>query len=384
MKDFSSHLVSFVRSIYHTDDFIPLHAPIFDDKEKSLLIDAIDSTYVSTVGEYVTKFENEVANFVGTKYAVATVNGTSALHVALLSAGVTRDDEVITQSLTFVGTCNAIKYCGANPIFMDVDRHTMSMSAESLYEFLDTSTEIREDGFCWNLKTNKIIKACVPMHCLGHPAEIDKITQICLSKNINLVEDSAESLGSFYKGKHTGTYGHSSILSFNGNKIITCGGGGMVVTNDKNVALQVKHRTTTAKKKHKWMFSHNEVGYNYRMPNINAALGFAQFDKLEQYIKNKRELAIIYKEWFDNFTDKVFFLEPANCSSNYWFNSFLVENKKERDFILEYTNSNKVMTRPLWTPMHKLTMFNSCERMEMKNTNYFYNHLVCIPSSVRL
>jgi perosamine synthetase len=384
MNDFSPQLVSFIRSIYHTNDFIPLHAPSFDNKEKSLLIDAIDSTYVSTVGEYVTKFENKVAEFVGTKYAVATVNGTSALHMSLLSAGVSKDDEVITQSLTFVGTCNAINYCGANPVFLDVDRFTMGMSAESLFEFLDASTEIREDGFCWNKKTNKIIKACVPMHCLGHPSEIDKILQLCLSNNIKLVEDSAESLGSFYKGKHTGSFGHSSILSFNGNKIITSGGGGMVVTNDEKVASQIKHRTTTAKKKHEWMLSHDEVGYNYRMPNINAALGVAQFEKLEGYILNKRALALIYKDWFSNFTDKNIFLEPTNCSSNYWFNSFLAENKKERDSILEYTNSNKVMTRPLWTPMHKLTMFQSCERSDMKNTNYFYNHLVCIPSSIRL
>ena len=383
MNIFSKKLVNFVRETYNTSDYIPLHAPTFNKRDKDCINDAIDSTFVSTVGAYVKKFEDQVANYVGTKYAIATINGTSALHVALLASKVQIDDEVITQSLTFVATCNAIKYCGANPIFVDVSRDTMGMSPDSLNEFLHNFSDIGEDGLCRNKKTGRIIRACVPMHCLGHPAEIDKIKAICSLHNIKLIEDSAESLGSTYKGKHTGSYGESSIISFNGNKIITCGGGGMVLTNSEAVEQKVRHLTTTAKEKHDWAFTHNEVGYNYRLPNINAALGFSQMEKLENYVKNKRIIAEKYKDFFRN-NEHNFVVEPKNCKSNYWFNAFFSKDLIERDAILAYTNKNGIMTRPFWTPMHKLPMYNLSQKTEMTNTEWLYDHLICIPSSVNI
>jgi perosamine synthetase len=383
MSKFSINLVNFIRTTYNTNGFIPLHAPIFTKKEKDCVVDAIDSTFVSTVGEYVSEFENLVARFTGIKYAIATVNGTSALHAALLASNVGFNDEVITQSLTFVATCNAIKYCSANPVFVDVSRETMGMSPNSLKEFLQNFAEIGDDGLCRNKKSGSIIRACLPMHSLGHPVEIDSIKEICSSYNIILIEDSAESLGSFYKGKHTGSYGESSILSFNGNKIITCGGGGMVLTNKKSIETKVRHLTTTAKEAHNWFFSHDEVGYNYRLPNINAALGYAQMERLEEYLENKRETAKKYHEFFQN-DSHIFFSEPKNSKSNYWFNAFFAKDRIERDNILEQTNNNGVMTRPLWLPMHKLPMYKSCQKTKMVNTNWLFDHLICIPSSVNI
>tara|TARA_B100000787_G_C16170469_1_gene286220 strand:- start:312 stop:1463 length:1152 start_codon:yes stop_codon:yes gene_type:complete len=381
MEIFSNKLVDFIRATYNTVDYIPLHAPSFDSKEKEYILDTIDSTFVSSVGNYVTLFEDSVARYTGHKYAVATVNGTAALHVSLLASNIEPDDEVITQSLTFVATCNAIRYCRAQPVFIDVSKDTLGMSPTSLLDFLYEFAEVREDGLCWNKKTKRVIRACIPMHSLGHPVEVDKIKKICSSYNIKLIEDSAESLGSFYKGKHTGTYGESSIISFNGNKIITSGGGGMILTNNATIEKKVRHLTTTAKESHSWFFSHNEVGYNYRLPNINAALGLAQMEKLDSYVKSKRHLAQNYKKWFLN-DDHVFVTEPKNSKSNYWFNAFYANDKVERDFILEYTNNNGVMTRPLWTPMHNLVMYNSCQKTKMDNTNWLYEHIVCIPSSV--
>jgi len=383
MSLFSKKLINFVRIIYETDDFIPLHAPLFNENDKNYVVDAIDSTFVSTVGEYVTKFENQVSNYVGTKHAIATMNGTSALHAALIASNVEMNDEVITQSLTFVATCNAIRYCGANPVFVDVSRKTMGMSPSSLKEFLYNFAEKGDDGLCRNKNTGCIIRACVPMHCLGHAMEVDSIKEICSSYNIKLIEDSAESLGSLYKDKHTGSYGDSSVVSFNGNKIITCGGGGMVLTNSESIAKKVRHITTTAKDSHSWNFSHNEVGYNYRLPNLNAALGFGQMEKLDDYLKNKRMLAEKYNEFFLD-DEHVFFVEPENSRSNYWFNAFFSNDKKERDSILEYTNKNGVMTRPFWTPMHNLPMYSQCQKTSMVNTNWLYEHLVCVPSSVHL
>jgi perosamine synthetase len=375
--------IELVREIYGTKDFIPLHEPRFLGNEKKYLIDTIDSTFVSSVGVYVDEFEKTIANFTNTKHAVATVNGTSALHIALLLAGVSEGDEVITQSLTFIATCNAINYCHAEPIFVDVERSTLGLSPESLEEFLEEYAEIRDDGFCWNKKTNRPIRACLPMHTFGHATRIDAINEVCERYNIALVEDAAESLGSYYNKKHTGTMGKTAALSFNGNKIITTGGGGMILTNDTQLAKRAKHITTTAKKSHAWFFEHDEVGFNYRMPNLNAAIGLAQMEQLPDFISNKRQHSVKYNQWCkDNNVE--FVVEPEGACSNYWLNSIILESRQELDDFLVYTNGNKVMTRPVWTPMHRLPMFKYCQRDNLKMTNFLADRLVNIPSSVKL
>ena len=375
--------IELVREIYGTKDFIPLHEPRFLGNEKKYLIDTIDSTFVSSVGVYVDEFEKTIANFTNTKHAVATVNGTSALHIALLLAGVSEGDEVITQSLTFIATCNAINYCHAEPIFVDVERSTLGLSPESLEEFLEEYAEIRDDGFCWNKKTNRPIRACLPMHTFGHATRIDAINEVCERYNIALVEDAAESLGSYYNKKHTGTMGKTAALSFNGNKIITTGGGGMILTNDTQLAKRAKHITTTAKKSHAWFFEHDEVGFNYRMPNLNAAIGLAQMEQLPDFISNKRQHSVKYNQWCkDNNVE--FVVEPEGACSNYWLNSIVLESRQELDDFLVYTNGNKVMTRPVWTPMHRLPMFKYCQRDNLKMTNFLADRLVNIPSSVKL
>ena len=375
--------IELVREIYGTKDFIPLHEPRFLGNEKKYLIDTIDSTFVSSVGVYVDEFEKTIANFTNTKHAVATVNGTSALHIALLLAGVSEGDEVITQSLTFIATCNAINYCHAEPIFVDVERSTLGLSPESLEEFLEEYAEIRDDGFCWNKKTNRPIRACLPMHTFGHATIIDAINEVCERYNIALVEDAAESLGSYYNKKHTGTMGKTAALSFNGNKIITTGGGGMILTNDTQLAKRAKHITTTAKKSHAWFFEHDEVGFNYRMPNLNAAIGLAQMEQLPDFISNKRQHSVKYNQWCkDNNVE--FVVEPEGACSNYWLNSIILESRQELDDFLVYTNGNKVMTRPVWTPMHRLPMFKYCQRDNLKMTNFLADRLVNIPSSVKL
>ena len=380
MNSFPKELVSFVRDQYGTKDFIPLHAPHFEGKEKEYLLDTIDSTFVSTVGAYVTQFEEKVVQYTGSKYAVATVNGTSALHVGLLVAGVQRDDEVITQSLTFVATCNAIRYCGAEPVFVDVERETLGMSPDSILDFLDRFAEMR-DGLCWNKQTNRVIRACVPMHNFGHPVRIHDIQKICENFNIQLVEDAAESLGSFYEKIHTGRFGSLAAISFNGNKIITTGGGGMIITDDEVIYKRVKHITTTAKVDHPWLYMHDDLGFNYRLPNLNAALGCAQMELLSNYVERKRALAERYANWFSDKGYK-FILEPENTKANYWINAFLVNGREERDEILKYTNNNKVMTRPAWTPMHTLKMFKDNLRVDLTNTEWLESRLVNIPSSV--
>ena len=375
-----SNFISFVRDIYSTKDYIPLHAPQFNGNEKKYIENAIDSTFVSSVGEFVNKFEKLVQEFTGVKYAIATVNGTAAMHIALKISGVKRDTEVITQSLTFVATCNAIRYCGAIPVLIDVEKSTLSMSPQNLQDFLDKNCEVREDGFCWNHSSNRRISACLPMHTFGHPAQIEEIERICSLFNINLVEDAAESLGSFYKGKHTGSFGKVSAISFNGNKIITSGGGGMILTNDKNLAQKAKHLTTTAKIPNILSFDHDEVGYNYRLPNLNAALGVAQMESLSEYLKSKRDVAIKYQNWGrDN--EVLFFTEHADSSSNYWLNCVITENEKTRDLMLKVTNDNSIMTRPIWKPMHKLLMYQNCQKTDLSNTEWLYSRVVNVPSS---
>ncbi len=376
------NFIHFVREIYDTKKPIPLHEPKFIGNEKKYLNQCIESTFVSSVGKFVDKFEKKIAKFTGAKYAVATTNGTSALHISLILAGVEQDDEVITQPLNFVASCNAISYCRAKPIFIDVDIDTMGLSPFALKSFLENSTVIKNNK-CINKKTNKIIKACVPMHSYGHPCRIDEIKKILKKYNIFLIEDAAESLGSFYKSRHTGTFGQLGVLSFNGNKIITAGGGGCIITNNKVLAKKAKHLTTTARVFHKWNFDHDMTGYNYRMPNINASLLVAQLENLNIFIKNKHKLANNYKKFFKK-TKFSFFKEPKNSKSNHWLNSIILENKKIRDKFLEQTNSNGVMTRPIWTLMNKLPMFKNAQCDNLKNSYWLQERVVNIPSSVRV
>lgn len=375
-------ITDFIRNLYQDKNIISLHAPRFIGNEKKYLTECIDTTFVSYVGEFVNKFEDMIKDYTGAQFAIATVNGTVALHTALMLMDVKQGDEVITQALTFVATVNAISYCGAKPVFIDSERETLGMSPDSLQEFLEQQTNVKDDGFCYNKKTGKKIAACVPVHIFGHPLKIDKIKNICDKYNIVIVEDAAESIGSFYKNKHTGTFGQTGILSFNGNKTITTGGGGMIITNNEKFAKRARHITTTAKVPHKWEFVHDETGYNYRMPNINAAIGCAQMENISFFIKNKRELASIYKEFFDKI-DIEFITEPKNCMSNYWLNSIFFKNRKERDEFLEYSNNNGVMTRPVWRLMNKLEMYKDCQTTNLDNAKWLEERIVNIPSSVR-
>jgi perosamine synthetase len=375
-------LVDFVRSIYKTDSFIPLHEPRFIGNEKKYLNECLDSTFVSSVGKFVDKFEEEIAKYTGAKYAVATSNGTSALHISLLIAGVESGDEVITQPLTFVATCNAIRYCGAKPIFVDVDRDTMGMSPAALEDFLKKNTTVKKQQ-CVNKFTGKIIKACIPMHTFGHPCRIDEIMRICKHWHLTLIEDSAESLGGFYNDQHTGTFGDLGVISFNGNKIITSGGGGCILTNNVELAKKAKHITTTAKEPHKWEYTHDMVGYNYRMPNLNAALIVAQLEQINGFLKSKRFLAKSYEKFFKN-SDISFFSEPEKSSSNYWLNSVILNDKSQRNLFLDETNSQGIMTRPIWTLMNKLIMFKDAQCGNLKNSEWLEDRVVNIPSSVIL
>ena len=376
-----SDFVQFVREIYNSEDFISLHAPIFSGKEREYVMDTINSTFVSSVGEYVTKFEKEIAMYTGSRYAIATVSGTAALHLALLTSGLRPGDEVLTQSLTFVATCNAISYCGAAPIFIDVERDTLGISPDSLESFLERKTEVRDDGKCWNIESNKRIFACVPVHNFGHPSNVTAILKLCKKYNIVMIEDAAESLGSLLDGKHTGTFGSMGVFSFNGNKIVTTGGGGMIVTDDENLAKIAKHKSTTAKIPHPWLFIHDELGYNYRLPNINAALGCAQLEYIEHFVNRKRILSDRYQDWFDKYNYELV-REKTGSRANYWFNALLTKNQTERDSFLEFTNNAGVMTRPAWTPMHTLNMYSRCSRTELSMTEWLEERIVNIPSGI--
>lgn len=383
MKKNSANLtvINFIKSIYKKK-FIPLHEPRFLGNEKKYLNECIESSFVSSVGKFVDKLEENIAKYTGSKYAIATSNGTSALHISLILADVNKNCEVITQPLTFVATCNAINYCEAKPIFIDVDKDTMGLSPTALKSFLEKNTKIQNKQ-CVNKKTNKIIKACVPMHTYGHACKIDQIKKICNDYNIFLIEDAAESVGTLFKGRHTGTFGKLGIVSFNGNKIITAGGGGCIITNNKLLANKAKHLTTTAKVLHKWDFNHDHIGYNYRMPNLNAALLVAQLEKLNDFIINKRDLANKYEKFFNN-KNYFFFKEPKNSKSNYWLNCIILKNKKQRDQFLEDTNSRGVMTRPIWVLMNKLSMFKDAQCVDLKNSEWLYKRVVNLPSSVEI
>lgn len=369
-----------MREIYNSGEFIPLHEPKFVGNEKEYVLDTIDSTFVSTAGKYVEVFEKKIAEYVGTKYAVATVNGTSALHMALILADVRQGDLVITQSLTFVATCNAIRYCGADPVFVDIDRTSLGLSPSALEEYL-TSHAIVKEGECLHKESGRRIKACVPMHTFGNPVDIDKIKTICKAFSLCLVEDSAESLGSTYKGQHTGTFGDLGILSFNGNKIITTGGGGMIIVNSDEIASKAKHLTTTAKLPHAWNYVHDVVGYNYRMPNLNAALGCAQIENIQKFINKKRQLAEVYLSWCKD-NGVIFFNESESSKSNYWLNALILADDKERLEFLKETNENGVMTRPSWEPMHRLDMYKECYSSTLDNTEWMAARVVNIPSSI--
>ncbi len=339
------------------------------------------SNFVSSVGEYVGKFEKLCAEYTGSKYAVATVNGTAALHIALLLSKVDPGDEVITQSVTFIATANAITYTGASPVFIDVDLDTMGLSSAKLHEYLHHNTFIGKDGFTYNKITKRKIAACIPMHTFGFPCKIDEIREICRQFNIIVIEDAAESLGSFYQKKHTGLFGKLATLSFNGNKIITTGGGGMIITDDEVLAKKAKHLTTQAKIPHQWEYAHDETGYNYRLTNLNAALGCAQIENLEHFVNEKRILASKYKAFFLE-RDISFFNEPENSRSNFWLNAVVLKDREERDKFLKYTNENSIMTRPIWRLMNKLPMFAQCECADLTNSNWLESRIVNIPSSV--
>lgn len=380
MTDKFENIERIIKSRYGSADFIPLHAPYFGGNEKKYLIECIDSTFVSSVGAFVDRFESEMRQITGSEYAIATVNGTSALHVALILAGVKNEDEVITQALSFVATSNAISYCNASPIFIDVDLDTMGLSPEKLAAFLSKETYQNSLGECVNSKTGKIIRACVPMHTFGLALRISEIVAICRKHNIKVIEDAAESLGTFVNGKHTGIFGDLGVFSFNGNKTVTSGGGGAIITNDEKLGKLAKHITTTAKQPHPYEFVHDQIGYNYRMPNINAALAVAQLEQLDTIIENKRETAQYYHKAFAEI-DITFKEELEETVSNYWLNAIQLSDQKERDEFLKFSNENGIMTRPIWALMNKLNAFKNCQCDDLTNSTFLESRIVNIPSS---
>ena len=379
--DMYQNIVNFIKEHYGQDN-VPLSVPKFIGNEKKDLNMCIDTSFVSSVGKFVDRFEDDMAAYTGAKRAVVCVSGTNALHMALMLAGVEKEDEVLTQALTFIATCNAISYIGAHPVFIDVDKSTMGLSPDAVKTWLAEYGEIR-NGQCYNKKTGCRIKACVPMHTFGHPVRIEELATICKEWAIELVEDAAESIGSKYKGKHTGLFGKVGVLSFNGNKTITTGGGGMLLFNDEELGAFAKHLTTQAKIPHRWEFRHDHIGYNYRMPNINAALGCAQLENLDKYIADKRMTAAAYSEFFKKVDNIQFFTEPEHCFSNYWLNAVILKDHEAQQAFLQYTNDNGVMTRPIWELMVRLPMFEHCQHDSLENTIFFADRVVNIPSSVR-
>ncbi|AHB75665.1 MULTISPECIES: LegC family aminotransferase [Pandoraea] len=373
-------LVRFVREQYASNEFIPLHSPVFRGRERELVVDTIDSTFVSSVGAYVDQFERDIEAFTGSPRAVAVMNGTAGLHMALMLAGVARGDLVITQSLTFVATCNAIAYCGAEPLFIDVDRRTLGLSPFALEAWLEEHALIDDDGTCRTRQGHRRIRVCLPMHTFGHAVDLDGLMAVCERWKLFLVEDAAESLGSFYKGRHTGTFGQIAVLSFNGNKVITTGGGGMILST-KEIGVRAKHLTTTAKIPHPYEFVHDEVGYNYRMPNLNAALGCAQLEQLPRFLASKRLLAQRYIEFFAG-SDLMPIVEPEHCTSNYWLNGVICESAEQRNALLKATNDAGVMTRPIWALMSRLPIYANALRGPLENSEWLEERVVNLPSSV--
>jgi len=373
--------VGFIQELFETKEFIPLHEPRFWGNEKTYLSETIDSTFVSSVGAYVTQFEKNCATALNMPFGVAVMNGTAALHMSLLLVGVEVDDEVITQPLTFIATCNAIDYCGAHSVFVDVDRETLGLSPDALEAFLTENAELRE-GRCFNKTTGRVIRAVVPMHSFGHACRIEEIATICRRWSIALIEDAAESLGSMYKGRSLGSFGDVAALSFNGNKILTTGGGGLIVTANESLAKRAKYLTTTAKVPHAWDFVHDEIGYNYRMPNLNAALGCAQLEQLDSFLVSKRALGALYRDFFrdraEDFVD-----EPDDSQSNFWLNAIILKDQTTRDIFLTETNKAGVMTRPVWTLMNHLDMFNKSQHGPLVQAEWLAQRIVNLPSSAR-
>ena len=375
------NMVSFVREHFNTNQFIPLHEPRFRGNEKKYLGETIDSTFVSSVGAFVDQFEHMMQDITGAAKSIAVVNGTASLQVALRLAGVKKDEEVITQALTFIATANAIVYNNAIPVFVDVDLDTMGLSPKALQNFLEEFGELREDG-CYNKSTGRRIAACMPMHTFGFPVHLDELLAVCNKWQISLVEDAAESLGSFYKGKHTGTIGLISGFSFNGNKVVTSGGGGAIITNDIELGTKAKYLTTTAKRPHPYEFFHDELGYNYRMPNLNAALACAQLESLNGFLEDKRILANKYAAFFKESGIK-FRQETADTKANYWLMCVELNNKAEREEFLKNTNDQGVMTRPIWNLMYRLPMYAHCQRDAQTSAEFLEERIVNIPSSAR-
>ncbi len=376
----NKNIIDFIRSTFKNKEFIPLHAPVFSGNEKKYLAQCIDSTFVSYVGEFVTRFEEKISRYTGAKYAVATVNGTVALQVSLIIAGVKQSEEVITTPLTFAATANAIAHVGGIPVFVDCEEETLGLDPFKLEEFLNINCELREN-ICLNKVSQKRISACVPVHVFGHPCQIEKIIEICNKWKITVIEDAAESLGSFVGTKHTGTFGKAAILSFNGNKIVTTGGGGMIITDDETFANRAKYLTTTAKKPHPYEFFHTDAGFNFRMPNINAAVGVAQMENLPVFLEKKRKLAMAYMDFFKTI-EVPFFTEKTGNTTNFWLNCIFLPDRKSRNEFLEFSNSNNVMARPAWVLMNKLPMYQTQEHFPVAEK--IENTLVNIPSSVRL
>lgn len=377
---FNEKIVQIVKSVYPQEGFIPLHEPRFNGNERKYILDAIDSTFVSSVGAYVDQFEEMMMNITKTQKAVAVVNGTSALQVALRLAGVKSGDEVITQALTFIATTNSILYNGAKPVFIDVDYDTMGLSPQAVSNFLEEFCELRDDG-CYNKKTNNKIAACLPMHTFGFPIKLNELLNVCNKWNIPIVEDAAEAIGSEYNGKPVGQFGKIGVFSFNGNKIVTSGGGGAIVTNDLEIGKRAKHLTTTAKVPHPFEYVHDEIGYNFRMPNLNAALACAQLENLNEFVENKRKLAERYASYF--FENGIKFrTELPETKANYWLMCLELEDKKERDSILDFTNRNGVMTRPIWQLIYKSKFYSDFQRDDQKNASILEDRIVNIPSSV--
>lgn len=373
-------IISQMNDIYERVN-IPLHEPTFTNKEVDYVTDCVKSGWVSSVGKYVTKFEEDLASYVGVKRAVAVVNGTAALHIALKICGVQKNDEVLMPALTFVATANAVSYLQATPHFVDVSYDTLGVDANKLATYLKQQT-VMEEGHCYNKQTGRVIRAIVPMHTFGHAVDIDALQKVCDAYNIVMVEDAAESLGTSYKGKMTGSFGKASAVSFNGNKIITTGGGGAILTDDEALADYAKHLTTTAKLPHPWGYEHDEIAYNYRMPNLNAALGCAQLEKMPTFLAQKKELTKRYQKIFKGMKGVELFTQPSHSDSNYWLQTLMIDTSVyERDQVLQELNDNGVMARPIWTPMHELKPYKACPKMDLSVTEDLKKRIINIPSS---
>ncbi|MDH5326602.1 MAG: LegC family aminotransferase [Gammaproteobacteria bacterium] len=387
IQSFVSTLKSFARD----KDVLNLHEPIFLGKEKDYVNDCIETGWVSSVGAYVNRFEKELAEYTGSRRAIAVVNGTAALHISLLLNNIGENDEVLLPALTFVASANAIAYCRAIPHFVEISQETLGVDPELLRRYLQDTTFIKNQH-CINRKTGRPIKALMVVHAFGHCASMEALHQICQDHNLALIEDAAEALGSTYKNQHAGTFGQAGALSFNGNKIITTGGGGAVLLNSERMAEQARHISTTAKLPHGWEYNHDQVGYNYRMPNINAALGVAQLEQLPQFLLQKRRLTQIYKERFLEFSNVTVFEQPQNCHSNYWLNVLLLDQSLNTeakdpsllDQILAACHDANIMVRPAWRLLHQLPMYTHCPKMDLSFSEDIVKRLICLPSSADL